>query len=297
MKLPAPDEPAAGPAVLTRFDGWYLYGVLPADNDIDLGGRGHPVQLVRTANLYALVGRVARSRSPEANSQDTNSQDTNSQDTNSQDTNPQDTGPQDADPQDTAFPGADLQDPEQLTALIHAHDQVLRDAVATGRAVVPMPFGLVAETLEKLHRLIGDHSSELHAALARLEGCDEWGVHVSVPREAAQRAVRSCARQVYERLAAVAEDAVIEPVNAGAKESRPSILSAAYLVNRDRLAAFTRMTADLQQAWNLAGFTIGVSGPWPAYNFARVRCGGEQAEQARVLLGPLSEPGGSWPTS
>lgn len=258
MKLPHHTTSVEDPPGAGRPEGWYLFGVLPADSGLDLDdccGFDHSrVQLVHCANLYALTGRIA-----------------------------------------LTDPGGEPE-PEQVTEQIVAHDRVLRAAVATGRAVVPLPFGMVTETLDDVRRLLNEYSAQLHSALARLEGCDEWGVHVSVPREAAQRAVRSCARQVYDRLASVAEDAVIEPVNAGAKEERPSILSAAYLVNRDRLAAFTQTVQDLQHAWDMAQFSISVSGPWPAYNFARVSCGVEPDEQAQVLLGPLSEPSSSWMT-
>jgi hypothetical protein len=265
MKVPPTAHITPGASEQPRPEGWYLFGVLPAEDGhtVDREGFGAPVQIVRTANLGAIVGRVA----PEVFVTD-----------------------------ESVVDLEGLADPAQLTELIVEHDQVLRAAVQTGRAVVPVPFGLVTASLEELHRLLSEHASQLHGALARLEGCDEWGVHVSVPREAAQRAVRSCARQVYEGLAAVSDDAVIEPVNAGAREARPSILSAAYLVNRDRLTAFTQTVADLQRTWDMAGFTIGVSGPWPAYDFARLGLGGQQAEEARVLLGPLSEPGGAWPT-
>lgn len=246
----------------SRADGWYLYGVVPADIDIDVGSCAGmdgcaDVQLIHTANLYALASRV--------------------------------------DPRLRAA----LEEPDyaELTDRIVDHDRVLRVALATGRTVVPVPFGVVLSDLNELRRLLAAHAGELHEALERLEGCQEYGVHVSVPREAAQPAVRTCARGVYEQLAACAEDAIIEPVNAGARESRPSILSAAFLVNRDRQTNFRRTAEELARVWDLGGFTVRVSGPWPAYDFARVSCGMSGPAGATVLLGPLSEPEGSWATA
>lgn len=240
---------------------WYVYGVAPADGEIDLHGCAGiggdtRVQLVHAGNLYALASRI----------------------------------------DDTTL---DLVAPDyaELTDRIVEHDRVVRQAQATGRSVVPLPFGLVVDHLNGVRRLMEDHSARLHEALERLEGCEEYGVHVSVPRDAAQRAVRSCARGVYEQLAGYAQDAVIEPVNAGAREERPSILSAAFLVNRDRLASFQGMAEHLARSWEAAGFTLRLSGPWPPYDFGRVTCGAAGPPGAAVLLGPLSEPEGSWATS
>jgi hypothetical protein len=237
-------------------DAWYLYGVVPADGEIDLDGctgcgGDEPVELVPVANLCAIVSRMRHDGLPD---------------------------------------GADS---EALTLRITEHDAVIRAAQASGRSVVPLPFGLVVADRDELRRRIDAHAGELHEALERLEGCDEWGVHVSVPREAAQRAVRACARAVYEQLATLAEDAVIEPVNAGAREARPSILSAAYLVNRDRAEGFQRMARHLAEHWDLGGFTVALSGPWPPYHFARVTLG-VRSPAAAVLLGPLSEPDEAW---
>jgi hypothetical protein len=245
----------------SHADRWYVYGVVPADIEIDLHdcpgiGGDTRVQLVHAGNLYALASRI-----------------------------------------DAAALDLDTPDYGELTDRIVEHDLVVRRAQSTGRSVIPLPFGLVVDHLNGVRRLMEDHSARLHEALERLEGCEEYGAHVSVPRDAAQRAVRSCARGVYEQLAGYAEDAVIEPVNAGAREERPSILSAAFLVNRDRLAGFRGTAEHLARSWEAAGFTVRLSGPWPPYDFARVTCGAAGPPGAAVLLGPLSEPEGSWATS
>jgi hypothetical protein len=244
-------------------EGYYLLGVLPADADIEVDGcPGFDecrVRLVRAANLSALVARVSL----------------------------------------VEFPGPgtppDL-DPERLTSLVRDHDAVLREVASSGRALVPVPFGTVAQNLDRLRRRIEQRVVVLHDALARVEGCDEWGVHVSAPRAAAQRAVRAMAHQVHERLAAMADDAVIEPVEARVGEERPSVLSAAFLINRDRLRHFRGTVEDLQRYWEIAGGTVRVSGPWPAYHFARVDLGAEGSPGAAVLLGPLSAPDRAWAT-
>jgi hypothetical protein len=246
----------------TEEQGYYLFGVLPADADVSVEGcpsfdEACRVRLVRAANLLALVAEV---------------------------------------PGELFEGGGATGDPERLTCLVRDHDAILREVAASGRVVAPVPFGTVAPGLDALRRLIETHVAELHDALARLEGCDEWGVHVSVPRSAAQRAVRSMAREVHERLAAASEDAVIEPVESGAREARPSVLSAAFLVNRDRQERFARTVEELQGFWDMAEGTIRLSGPWPPYHFARLDLGAADSPGASVLLGPLSAPDRAWST-
>lgn len=242
--------------------GWYLFGVLPPDSDIDIAGwpsfdGASAVRIIRAANMFAAVARIPL--------------------------------------EDIPGPGA-TPNPERLTELVHDHDRVLREVAACRRALVPAPFGTVTADLDSLRRLIEEHCEDLYDALSRLEGCDEWGVHVTVPRDTSQLAVRRLAREVYDRLAACAEDAVIEPVEAGANEQRPSALSAAFLVNRDRLGQFERTVEELRGYWDMAGGSIAVSGPWPGYHFARVDFGAMRRKDALVLLGPLSSPERAWAT-
>lgn len=242
--------------------GWYLFGVLPPDSDIQADDwpcfdGSQRVHLVRAANLFAVVARIGMSGL------------------------------------EAGAPGID---PERLTELIRDHDRVLREVAACGRALVPVPFGTVAETLDELRRRIEARCQDLYDAVSRLEGCDEWGVHVTVPREAAQVAVRRMTREIYDRLAACSENAVIEPIAAGAQEERPSALSAAFLVNRDRLERFRAVAEELQERWAMVGSRVSTSGPWPAYHFARVDLGAASSDSALVLLGPLSAPERAWST-
>jgi hypothetical protein len=241
-------------------EGWYLFGVLPPDGDVDISTcppfAGHgDVRLVRAANLFAVAAPVRVS---------------------------------------TVISAVEGEDPERLTGLVREHDRVLRRLAGNGRALVPLRFATVADDLADLRRRVEAHCPALYEALARLEGCDELGVHVTVPRDAPQRAVRTMAREVYERLARCSEDAVIEPTAASAREERPSVLSAAFLVNRDRRAAFDAAVDGLRAYWDLVGGSITVSGPWPCYHFARVDLGAAGCEEALVLLGPLSEPEHAW---
>jgi hypothetical protein len=162
----------AEPTKQGRGAGVYLFGLVPADADVAVErcppfADDRAVHLVRTANLCALAASVDLGALGE-------------------------NGPVDL-------------EPERLTALVEDHDRVLREVAASGRALVPAPFGTVVGDVNALRQLLERHCADLHDALTRLEGCDEWGVHVSAPREAPQRAVRSMAYQVHERLAACAE--------------------------------------------------------------------------------------------
>jgi hypothetical protein len=239
--------------------GRYVFGLLPTGEeitlDVDPFAGCCPIELVRVPGLRALTARVA---------------------------------------EDQAAWVAIPEDPGELVRLVGDHDRIIRAAAATGRALVPLRFGTVVADLGDLRRRIDERCGDIVDALERLDGCDEWGVHVSVPRRAPQRAVRAIAAHVYDRLAVSADDAVIEPVEARAAEVRPSVLSAAFLVNRDRHRLFERTLQDLGKAWAGMGATVRTSGPWPAYHFARVDLGAPSCREARALLGPLGDPERSW---
>jgi hypothetical protein len=246
-----------------EHQGRYLFGVLPAGDVLVLEGleafeERCPVGLVGVDGLLVLTARVPTQRFGDL---------------------------------------PVLRDPERLTALVQDHDRILRRAAASGCTLVPLPFGTVVADDAELVRRVEQSAPALHEALDRLRGCEEYGVHVSVPREVPQRAVRAMASNVHERLSCCAEDAVIEPVAAGATEARPSVLSAAFLVDRRRVGQFEQMVEALRRNWALVGGSITVSGPWPAYHFAGVDLGSPATRESMVLLGPLSSPEHAWVTA
>ena len=180
--------------------------------------------------------------------------------------------------------------PAPTAANVWRHEHVIESLMA-GRAVLPARFGM----LLKAPRIALDDLVERYDAYAgnldRVRGRVELGLRVLWEPEAgapappgqpsdgrgylmarlaeerrAQAARRAAEAQVAELsgdLAALASDRV-EEVLATPK----LLLKAAYLVERDRIAAFQRAVG--QQQASRPGMRFLCTGPWPAYHFVTV---------------------------
>jgi hypothetical protein len=144
-------------------DGWYLYGITSADSGgrapapaspthrgivdvpLDLGLDHLRLQLLRCGNLAALVRRVPQADFTPAALQDR------------------------------------LGDPTTLARAAQVHNSVIH-AIHQRRAILPARFGAVYARLDDLIAAMDQRSDFLLEQLARLDGCDEWAVHVYVDR-------------------------------------------------------------------------------------------------------------------
>ncbi len=172
--------------------------------------------------------------------------------------------------------------PRASEEAIVAHARVVEALAAANEAVLPARFGGVHTDPDALRAAIEERKSELAAALERVHGCVELGVRALAP--AAERAEASSGsaymrarlgqRQETERLA----DELHDPLAALAREATQTVgaterllLSAAYLVPGDGVAAFRDLVERLQKAHPELGIVC--TGPWPPYSFATAEGG------------------------
>ena len=158
-----------------------------------------------------------------------------------------------------------------------AHARVVEALAASNDAVLPARFGGAHTDAAALRAAVEDRQDELIAALARVRGCVELGVRALAPAAEPAPApsgadymrARLEQRQETERLA----DELHAPLAAVAREATQTVgatqrllLSAAYLVPRDEVSAFTQLVQKLQAEHSNLGIVC--TGPWPPYSFA-----------------------------
>ena len=147
---------------------------------------------------------------------------------------------------------ARLSDPARLEAMVRVHNAVIAD-VHQEQAILPSRFGAVYARLADVAADLERRHDELLAQLERLDGCDEWAVHVYVD----PRAVHARAR---------AEQAA-DPLHQELMVARPG---RAYFLRRkleeDLAARTARMTEELAQAAyrRIARLAVAVEAERPA---------------------------------
>jgi hypothetical protein len=133
--------------------GWYLFGVTlrglehSVDTDIaaDRDGEGRQVQLLECGDLRAVIRPVLLEEfSAEALA-------------------------------------ARAADPVWLEATVRSHNDVIA-AVHRVQTILPAKFGAVYASQEDLSAALADADDALQAQLRRLEGADEWAVHIYAER-------------------------------------------------------------------------------------------------------------------
>jgi len=149
-----------------------------------------------------------------------------------------------------------LLDEARLEAEVRVHNELLLDALGRG-AVVPFRFGTVFPDRGALDAWIAAHRKELAKELDRLRGKAEWAVEVLESARPAQ------ARQYLEQRLATAIRPDVRPKLAALAEE---VSGNAYLVAASAQDAFDAAIAELERE----GYELRVTGPWPAYSFARL---------------------------
>jgi len=196
-----------------------------------------------------------------------------------------------------------LEDIGWLERTARVHESVIEGALSVA-SLLPLRLCTIYRGREALRELMSGRREALTAALARIDGCQEWGVKGFATgdgapasagsdlgcserpgarylalrrreREAAAQTRESRAagvREIHDRLSALSRAAVANPPQRRELHGRPQamVLNGAYLVPRQGDAAFSRAVAELAREHRGAGIELELTGPWPPYNFVAV---------------------------
>ena len=181
-----------------------------------------------------------------------------------------------------------------LAELAREHDAVVR-AVFRHEAVLPLRFGTVLDGEASVKRLLEVAYDQARDCLDEVEGHREWGVRVRhfepaatsrpdsaglsgtqylVRRRERLKAIQRGREDVVE-VAARLEEALSRHAADHVGRVRPHgvLVNTAYLVARDREAAFHAEFEWFARELRTAGATVETSGPWPPYSFTDVELG------------------------
>jgi hypothetical protein len=212
--------------VADRYALW-IYGVLDADSPGPPsvpGVDGQPVEIVRADGSAALVSRVPCPRF------------------------------------DTHNLCRSLQERRTFEALVRAHQDVLREALALG-AVVPFGFATVVKNEAAVRALLKRDQPRLSGELARLRGMSEWSLKVYADDERGDVVLDD----LHARLAATTTGAARLPT-----AERRVALHAAYLVTEAEAPVFAGLVWSLAREQDDNGIALELTGPWPAFHFSEV---------------------------
>lgn len=195
-------------------------------------------------------------------------------------------------------------DPTRENALAHEHvNEVLIEA---GFTPVPMSFGTLFKTEDDAAEFLNDTYDALRDVLQKMKDKLEYGLKVNWDRDAVLRDIEAeneeirrlkaeitndqqrstyfarmqLGRLVEQALAERSESYVLEiysRLRDAAIASRSNkvigekmIMNAAFLVARDKAAAFDRQVQEIGKRYE-GKLTFKYTGPWPPYNFVTIR--------------------------
>ena len=96
-------------------------------------------------------------------------------------------------------------------------------------------------------------------------------------RSELKRVAGDVAREAFQTLAALALEAVREPLPAKGRDDAPgvAVLNAFFLVRRGKLEPFQQSLTAIVREHEPHGFRFDFTGPWPPYHFVRARTDGD----------------------
>jgi len=203
----------------------------------------------------------------------------------------------------------EVHDPTRENVL--AHERV-NETVMRKHTVIPMSFGTVFKTRDDIMELLRSAYDAFHDVLVKMEDKLEFGLKVLWDRDvmvreierqdedvrrlkqeiSAQKGSTYFARMQYGRLVDAALQAhsekyvaeIFEGLRDVAVASRANkpigdkmIMNAAFLVSRDREAAFDARVKEIGARFDKLTFKY--TGPWPPYNFVNIRLKLERAKE------------------
>jgi hypothetical protein len=247
--------------------GWYVYGIVedgfeaPPMRGVD---DEHALEVVPAAGLAALTSRVPLSVFGERALQER------------------------------------MEDLAWLERHARRHEQILESVREQRATVVPMRLFTIYETTDSLRGTLEREQAFLAEALGRLAGRTEWGVKLfadggrddepepqdaggSGPgesymlrrgaadrrSEAVSEALYARAEQAHDRIAAVAVEARVNPLQPPelSEHEGTMAMNGVYLVDNDAVEAFSAEVTRLQDEYAGEGIDVILTGPWPPYNF------------------------------
>lgn len=150
-----------------------------------------------------------------------------------------------------------------------AQDEVLAhhrrlDAMLQRETVVPVPFGIGFAEERDVVRFLREQHDELVDALAFVDGRWEFRLHMTPESGDFPEALAlDLATHAYAELRRASHAALPFP------RGEPGSFSAAFLVDRVGTRAFLDRVSELDRA--NPDLTLDATGPWPAYDFVRLR--------------------------
>lgn len=202
----------------------------------------------------------------------------------------------------------EIYDPTRENVL--AHERV-NETVMREHTVIPMSFGTVFKTAGDIVELLKSAYDAFDDVLTKMKDKLEFGLKVLWERDLVIRAIEEededvrrlkeeishqkgstyFARMQYGRLIDAALDARsrqfvadifthLRDVSVASRANKPigdkMLMNAAFLVSRDKEAAFDKRVKELGQRYDSLIFKY--TGPWPPYNFVNIRLKLERAQ-------------------
>jgi hypothetical protein len=194
-----------------------------------------------------------------------------------------------------------LRDLDWVSRCALAHEAVI-EHFKKARAIVPMKLFTMFSGDQRALDFVARERRRLDGVLARVEGREEYGIRVALDEVRALRlaerkaleeagspssgagylmrkkkvqdtfrgfseAARAAADQVFEGLAAKADDSRRRPPAQAPGAGGRLLLDAAYLVPKKKAAAFLEAARTLGGELEAEGYGLTLTGPWPPYNF------------------------------
>ena len=201
-----------------------------------------------------------------------------------------------------------VHDPTRENVLAH---QTVNETVMKKYTVLPMSFGTVFKTADDIVELLRSAYEAFRDVLDKMQDKVEFGLKVLWDRDAVVREIEKDEEEV-QRLKAEISNAkgstyfarmqygrlidaqmqgrseryvaeifqALRDVSVASRSNKPigdkMILNAAFLVSRDREAAFDALVREIGSRY--ADLTFKYTGPWPPYNFVNIRLKLERAK-------------------
>jgi hypothetical protein len=140
------------------------------------------------------------------------------------------------------------------------HQRIV-DSVLQKVTILPLPPGMVFQGRRAILRFLDDQYIVLDEGLSFLD--DHWEIRLHILGDDDVGEVRSAAAQLYSDLRRFARAALPLPTAEG------RVLSAAFLVERGGWVRFVEHSEELNRAHPELVFDV--TGPWPPYDFVKVR--------------------------